>query len=50
MSNPIKTDTDWIVALLVAASESARLNRIAATLTGIAVILTTASGVVGLYS
>jgi hypothetical protein len=38
----------WIVGLLQASSESARLNRRAAALTAVAVALTTGSGVAGL--
>ncbi|SEI14935.1 hypothetical protein [Paraburkholderia hospita] len=39
----------WIVGLLEASSESARLNRRAAALTAVAVVLTTGSGVAGLF-
>jgi len=39
----------WIAGLLGAAAESARLNRIAAALTAAAVLVSTASSIIGLF-
>lgn len=46
--DPTQSQAGWIAGLLVAASESARLNRRAALLTGVAIVLTTGSGLAGL--
>jgi len=42
-------DQAWIGALIVAANKSARLNKIAAILTAVAVVLGTASSVSGAF-
>ena len=46
----IMSQAGWIAGLLQAASESARLNQRAAVLTAMAVVLTTGSGVAGLFA
>lgn len=48
--DPIQSQAGWIAGILTAASESSRLNRRAALLTGVAVILTTASSCAGLFT
>lgn len=48
--DPVMSQAGWIVGLLEASTESARLNRRAAMLTAIAVLLTTGSGVAGLFT
>lgn len=48
--DPILSQAGWIAGILTAASESGRLNRRAAFLTGVAVLLTTASGLPGLLA
>jgi hypothetical protein len=48
--DPIQSQAGWIAGILNAALESGRLNRRAALLTGIAVMLTTSSGFVGLFT
>lgn len=48
--DPILSQAGWIAGMLSAASESGRLNRSAALLTGVAVILTTGSGSTGLFA
>ncbi|WP_217916496.1 MULTISPECIES: hypothetical protein [unclassified Duganella] len=45
----VLSQAGWIAGILTAASESGRLNRRAALLTGVAVILTTGSGLTGLF-
>lgn len=47
--DPVMSQAGWIAGLLQASSESARLNRRAAALTAVAVVLTTGSGVAGLF-
>lgn len=47
--DPVMSQAGWIAGLLQASSESARLNRRAAVLTAVAVVLTTGSGVAGLF-
>lgn len=49
-ADPVMSHAGWIVGLLQAASESARLNRHAAVLTAVAVVLTTGSGIAGLFA
>lgn len=46
--DPSLSQAGWIVGMMSAASESARRNQRAAVLTAVAVVLTTASGVLGL--
>lgn len=46
--DPSQSQAGWIVGMMSAASESARLNQRAAVLTAVAIVLTTASGVLGL--
>ena len=48
--DPIQSQAGWIAGILTAASESSRLNRRAAFLTGVAVILTTGPGLAGLFA
>jgi hypothetical protein len=48
--DPTMSQAGWIAGMLRAASESAHLNRRAALLTAVAVILTTGSGVAGLFA
>jgi len=48
--DPIQSQAGWIAGILTAASESGRLNRRAAFLTGVAVMLTTGSGLAGLFA
>jgi hypothetical protein len=48
-ADPIQSQSGWISGLLTAASESGRLNRRAAFLTGVAVVLTTGAGLAGLF-
>lgn len=48
--DPTTSQAGWIVGLLEATTESARLNQRAAKLTAIAVLLTTGSGVAGLLT
>lgn len=48
--DPVMSQAGWILGLLQASTESARLNRRAAMLTAIAVLLTTVSGVAGLLT
>ena len=45
--DPQQADAGWIVGMMSAASESARLNATAARLTAAAVLLSALSGVVG---
>ena len=47
-TDPILSQMGWMAGALAAASESARLNKIAAALTAITVFLTTVSSVLGL--
>lgn len=46
----VQSQSGWIVGLLDAASRSAKLNQKAAVLTGIAILLSTGSGIVGLFA
>lgn len=48
--DPHLSQMGWIVGMLNAASESGRLNRRAALLTAVAVVLSTGSGVAGLFA
>lgn len=48
--DPVMSQGGWIAGLLQASSESARLNQRAAVLTAVAVVLTTGSGVAGLFA
>lgn len=48
--DPVLSQAGWIAGILNAASESGRLNRRAAFLTGVAVILTTGAGLAGLFA
>jgi len=48
--DPMMSQAGWIAGLLVAANESARLNKCAAKLTAVAVVLATSSGVAGLFA
>lgn len=48
--DPIHSQAGWIAGILAAASESGRLNRRAAFLTGIAVMMTTGSGLASLFT
>jgi hypothetical protein len=48
--DPTQSQAGWIAGILTAASESGRLNRRAALFTGVAVMLTTASGLTGLFT
>lgn len=47
--DPVMSQAGWIAGLLQASSESARLNRRAAVLTAIAVVLTMGCGRAGLF-
>lgn len=47
--DPLQSMTGWVIGLLEAGNESARLNRIAASLTAAAVFFSTAAGVAGLF-
>jgi fatty acid desaturase len=48
--DPEQSQAGWIAGMLNASSSSARMNRVAAFLTGVAVILRTGSGVAGLFT
>jgi hypothetical protein len=48
--DPVQSQAGWIAGMLTATSESSRLNRRAALLTGVAVVLTTGSGLAGLFT
>ena len=48
--NPVMSQGGWIVGLLQASSQSARLNQRAPVLTAVAFVLTTGSGVAGLFA
>lgn len=48
--DPVMSQGGWIAGLLQASSQSARLNQRAAVLTAVAVVLTTGSGVAGLFA